>query len=75
MCLFGEVKILKGNLLQLPFPDISEQENKWITEIAEDILKGKNQQKQIIDEMVYDIFGLEQKEKEYIKKYFAEKET
>lgn len=75
MCLFGEVKILKGNLLQLPFPAISEQENKWITEIAEDILKGKNQQKQIIDEMVYDIFGLEQKEKEYIKKYFAEKKT
>ena len=36
--LFGEIKILKGNLMEIPFPDISEEVNKKITNLVEDII-------------------------------------
>lgn len=59
--LFGELKVLKGNLSELPFPKIDSQTDNKLTQIVEQILMdGKIRQKEI-DDIVYKIFGLDKK--------------
>lgn len=38
---FGEIKILKGNLVQIPFPEIDANTNHAIECLVDDILSGK----------------------------------
>lgn len=38
--MFGEVKILKGNLIQLPFPEITSEQNTEIEKLVDEILGG-----------------------------------
>lgn len=38
--LFGEIKVLKGNLTELPFPKISEAQNTQIELFVDEILRG-----------------------------------
>lgn len=57
--LFGELKILKGNLCELPFPEIDSQTDNELTQIVEQILMdGKIRQKEI-DDIVYRVFDLD----------------
>lgn len=65
--LFGEVKILKGNLMLLPFPKITEQQNNIITEIVNEFLKGKTEKNERLQEMIFCSYGLEKEQIEYIK--------
>ena len=59
--LFGELKVLKGNLSELPFPEIDSQTDNELTQIVEQILMdGKIRQKEI-DDIVYRVFGLDKK--------------
>lgn len=55
--LFGEVKILKGNLSELPFPDISKKEDKLLSRNVDKILKGDCMAKEHIDRLIYDFYG------------------
>ena len=38
--LFGEIKILKGNLMELPFPEITPEIDKKLTELVDAVLNG-----------------------------------
>ena len=38
---FGEIKILKGNLVEIPFPEIDANTNHTIECLVDDILSGK----------------------------------
>lgn len=67
--LFSEIKILKGNLLELHFPKISENQNKLISSYVQKILDGNNNCTSIIDNLIYDIFGLNSYQRKYIKEY------
>ncbi len=55
--LFGEIKILKGNLLELPFPEISEETNKKLTNLVDEVLKGNKEAAQLIDNEVATLFS------------------
>lgn len=53
--LFGELKVLKGNLSELPFPKIDSKTNNELSLMVDEIIyEGKNNQKEI-DEIVYSI--------------------
>lgn len=64
--LFGEIKILKGNLMEIPFPQITEEENQKITTMVDDILNGKTNDRQL-QKVIYKTYDLDDNEIEYIK--------
>lgn len=56
---FGEIKILKGNLMQLPFPIIKEEIRKNIENLVDEYLKTKD--KKILDKIdtiIFKIFNI-----------------
>ena len=56
--LFGEIKILKGNLMELPFPAISPEIDKKLTELVDEVLKGNNKAENTINELIYNVFEI-----------------
>ena len=56
--LFGEIKILKGNLMELPFPEISPETDIKLTKLVDKVLKGNKEAVQLIDAEINSIFGL-----------------
>ena len=60
---FNEIKILKGNLLQLPFPILANSEEKEISEIANNLFQSKNMLLiNDIENIILNIFDLTPKE-------------
>ena len=66
--LFGEVKILKGNLLELPFPEISAADNKKIELLVDEILDGNNAKQEEIENYIFSIYGLTNEQIIYIRR-------
>lgn len=59
---FGEIKILKGNLMQLPFPIITKEEDSKLEELVNQVLDGDVGVKDKIDAEIYKIFDLDEQE-------------
>lgn len=55
--LFGEVKVLKGNLTELPFPHVSEEIDARLTRLANEVLAGDDAKRDEIDALVFAIYG------------------
>ena len=66
--LFGEVKVLKGNLLELPFPQISENDNRVLTAMVNDMLTGDSKGQESIDNYIFTIYGLTESQKQYVRR-------
>lgn len=64
---FNDVKILRGNLEQLPFPNISKEKDDKISRMVEEVLNGNNKMKENINDEVYRIFELNSDEISIIK--------
>ncbi|NLK17988.1 MAG: N-6 DNA methylase [Clostridiales bacterium] len=62
---FGQIKILKGNLMQLPFPPITCGQNERLSRLAEEAIASKTPSPQI-DDFVYELFGITGEKREYI---------
>jgi len=65
--LFREVKILKGNLIQLPFPEIDETLNIKIDSMVGNIINANTDDKELQD-FVYKYYGLTVAEIKCVKK-------
>lgn len=65
--LFSEIKVLKGNLIELPFPHISNDMDKNIKKLVQDIIDGCNSKIKLIEDEIYRIFNITAEEKDYIK--------
>lgn len=65
--LFGEVKVLKGNLLELPFPKISKDEDNEIVGLVDRVLDGDKSVIKLIDEYIFAIYGLTDKQISYVR--------
>lgn len=65
---FADIKILKGNLQELPFPKLSKKQDEELSSIVSDIQRTsftlENQKK--IDQKVYAIFGINANEQNQI---------
>ena len=68
LTLFGEIKILKGNLLELPFPRLSKEQNYKIMILVEQILKGNDECIYQAKQEIYKVFNISKNQKEYIEK-------
>lgn len=67
MKLFGELKILRGNLSELPFPKISKEIDAHINGLAEKYIACQNLETLVeIHRKIYEIFSLLEQEREYI---------
>ena len=64
--LFGEVKTLKGNLIELPFPQITEAENDEISALVDDVLNGSTSTQRVIDDYIFSIYCLSNEQKKYV---------
>lgn len=56
--LFGEVKILKGNLIELPFPELSTTDNAKITSLVDELLGGNSAKREDIENYIFSFYGL-----------------
>ncbi len=64
---FGDIKVLKGNLTGLPFPEIDGEINKTICRLADMVICGQDSIIPDIDNIIYRIFNLDDRDKIYIK--------
>ena len=65
--LFGEIKILKGNLLELPFPEISTEENREIEHLVNQIMESYDSElDEKLQNLIYKIYNLSNMEIEYL---------
>lgn len=71
--LFGEVKILKGNLIKLPFPEISTTENAKISSLVDEVLSGDNAKQKVIEKFIFSIYGLTNEQINYVRRTVNEK--
>lgn len=55
--LFGEVKVLKGNLTELPFPHVPDAIDARLTRLADEVLAGDDAKRAEIDDVVFAIYG------------------
>lgn len=56
--LFDDIKILKGNLCLLPFPNISSEEDLLITRYVDAIINGDMKYHSYLQDKIFKIFGL-----------------
>lgn len=70
---FSDIKVLRTNLEQLPFPKLSLEEDKYFTELTNNILSGKSELINEVNNAVYDKFNISTAEQEYIKRKLYEK--
>ena len=63
---FNDLKILKGNLSALPFPKITAEQDKELTALVDRALKGDKEASKEIDELIFSLFELDEKEIEMI---------
>jgi hypothetical protein len=55
---FTDIKTLKGNLMKLPFPKVTKQQDEELTELVDRALNGENGYDEKIDNYIYSIYGL-----------------
>ena len=54
---FTDIKILKGNLMKLPFPKVTKQQDKDLSELVDRVLNGDNESNEKIDKYIYSLYG------------------
>ena len=59
---FRDVKILKGNLLQLPFPEISAADDAALSALADEVLKGNTSHLSEIDSLIFRLYALKKEQ-------------
>lgn len=65
--MFGEVKILKGNLLQLPFPEISIEQDCRISVLVDGIMSGCTDEVESLQGEIYSLFNLSNEQIKHIR--------
>lgn len=67
---FSDIKVLRGNLERLPFPKISEKDNTELTQMTDRVLANDPTASDDINSYIYQLFHIDKKTIEYIKKSF-----
>ncbi len=66
--LFGEVKVLKGNLIELLFPEITEAQNNQLTILVDEVLNGDSSKQEIIEDCIFSIYNLTNDQIAYVRR-------
>ena len=54
---FTDIKVLKSNLMALPFPKITDKQNIELSGLVDRILQGEKDVKDLIDNYIYSLYG------------------
>lgn len=54
---FTDIKILKGNLMTLPFPKVSNHQDSYISGLVDRVLEGELYLSDTINEYIYSLYG------------------
>ncbi|MDR0977601.1 MAG: N-6 DNA methylase [Endomicrobium sp.] len=65
--MFSGIKILKSSLSALPFAEITKEQNEYLSNKVENILKYKSEESIELQKYIYNIFGLDNKQINHIK--------
>ena len=65
--LFAEVKILKGNLIQLPFIEITKEEDELLSTYVQNIIDGDDSSNHLLQKTVFKLFNLNDTQIKHIK--------
>lgn len=65
--IFGGVKVLKGNLEKLPFPEITEKQNLYLEQLTDRILGGEIGLDSMLQEAIFSLYGFSEKQKSLIR--------
>ena len=65
--LFSEIKVLKGNLCELPFPQITIEQDLLLSNYVQEFLNGNTKYIDLIQDIVFDIYKITNEQKKYIK--------
>lgn len=68
LTLFQEIKILRGNLEELPFLCISKSEDAHFSHLIDEILNDNENAKNVIDDNIYRLFELDTTQQKYIER-------
>lgn len=71
--LFGEIKVLKGNLAQLPFPKITSKQDSEICALVSKIISGNSAIEAILQDKIYEMYQISSDEQSHIKKVLSGK--
>lgn len=65
---FSDIKVLKGNLQALPFPQLTADQDRELSNLVTSFLSAgySEEQQQRLDQAVYSIFGITPSEQDYI---------
>ena len=63
------MKILKSNLLTVPFPLIDAKCDQEMEKLVDEILAGKTEKDELIQKIIYDCFGLDENEIGIVEEY------
>lgn len=66
--LFQEIKILRGNLEELPFLNLNKSQDVHFSRSIDEILNGNKNAKNAIDDEIYKLFKLNTAQQKYIEK-------
>lgn len=66
--LFGEVKILKGNLIELPFPELSATDNAKITSLVDELLGGNSAKQEETENYIFSVYGLTDEQTTHVRR-------
>lgn len=64
--LFGDVKVLKSNLLELPFPLMTKSLDNKIVKLVDKVVSGDFSAIQRIQNIIYNVYGLTPSQRRYI---------
>lgn len=71
--LFGEIKVLKGNLAQLPFPKITSKQDNEICALVSKIISADSAIEAILQDKIYEMYQISSDEQIHIKKVLSGK--
>lgn len=63
---FGDVKILKGNLTQLPFPRISPETNAFLETEVNGLIRDRQTYSRTLQDFIYDFYKIVPAERRYV---------
>lgn len=66
MSMYGELKVLKGNLEELLFPMLTKEQDFALSSMVTDILSGNDEKKGMIQRFVYNLFNISNGQIEHI---------
>jgi hypothetical protein len=64
---FSDIKVLKSNLCELPFPEISAEDDAELTRLVDLLLAGDLSKDSEIQDIIFRCFGLTDEQKKRVK--------